>query len=176
MFPFVLAIPLPILVIVAFQEIIPPAFLHPSSTEGYIPLIRHCLMAGIILSSYALVGLLFISWDMLLDPGMQCPVHWIGRFAAIAPQSHLHASRVFPAVTKRSNLLRSKFYELFYTRYTLLLLAFVLLSAITGFILHYHFVAETRPLTTRIRSVWPNSSAFLRVPCFCLFMGWKNFW
>ena len=47
-------------------------------------------------------------------------------------------------MAKRSNQLRSRFYELFYTRYTLLLVAFVLLSAITGFILHYHFVAETR--------------------------------
>jgi AAA family ATP:ADP antiporter len=143
MFPFVLAIPLPIVVMVVFRKSLRHQ-LSPEQHRRLNPFIRTAQMAGIILSSYALVGFLFITWDMLMI--IACSALFIGLAAVLQlPLSLIYRySPRYQPVVNRSNQLRSRFYELFYTRYTLLLVAFVLLSATTGFILHYHFVAETR--------------------------------
>jgi ATP:ADP antiporter, AAA family len=161
MFPFVLAIPLPIVVMVAFRKSLRHQF-SPEQHRRLNPFIRTAQMAGIIISSYALVGSLFITWDMLMI------IAWSALFIGLAvflqlPLSlvYRYSSRYQPLVA-RSNQLRSRFYELFYTRYTLLLVAFVLLSAIIGFILHYHFVAETR-------ANYPNTVGLAKF--FGFFMG-----
>lgn len=143
MFPFVLAIPLAFLVLVLFRRSIRSIF-TPDQHRRLYPLIRSCLMAGIILSSYFLVGSLYINWDILLI--LASSAAFIGIATVLQfPVNLLHSIPCkFASVTKRTNLLRSKFYELLYTRYTFLLLLFVLISALTGFILHYHFVVHTQ--------------------------------
>jgi hypothetical protein len=143
MFPFVLAIPLVFLVLVLMRKSL-RANLTPEQHRRLYPIIRSSLMAGIVLSSYGLVGSLFIHWDMLLI--IAASAVFIG-FAAIL---QLFVNMIFrspgkaPQRIKRIVQLKSRFYDLFYTRFTMLLLFFVLISAITGFILHYHFVSETR--------------------------------
>jgi AAA family ATP:ADP antiporter len=161
MFPFVLAIPLPILIMVVFRKSLRNLF-SPAEHRRLNPFIRTAQMAGIIVSSYVLVGSLFFTWDILRILG------WSGMFIGLAVLLQLPLSLIyryssrFQPVAKNSNQLRSRFYELFYTRYTLLLVAFVLLSAITGFILHYHFVAETR-------ANYPNTIGLAKF--FAFFMG-----
>ncbi|MBN2613371.1 MAG: hypothetical protein JXB00_17590 [Bacteroidales bacterium] len=53
-------------------------------------------------------------------------------------------SRTYQHKPKKINPLRSKFYELFYSKYTILLLLFVTLSSMTGFLVHFNFIAATR--------------------------------
>jgi ATP:ADP antiporter, AAA family len=143
MFPFVLAIPLPMLVLVLFRKSLRGIF-SPEQHRRFYPLIRSSLMAGIIVSSYALVGSLYIHWDMLLIIAASAVFIGLAAFLQLPVGILYRSSGWTQPLIKRSSQLRSKFYELFYTRYTLLLVFFVLISAITGFILHYHFVAETR--------------------------------
>jgi len=143
MFPFVLAIPLTFLVLMLFRRSIRSIFTSDQHRRLY-PMIRSCLMAGIILSSYILVGSLYINWDVLLILASSAAFIGIATVLQL-PVNVLHSIPCgFAPVAKRTNLLRSKFYELLYTRYTLLLLLLVLISAITGFILHYHFVVHTQ--------------------------------
>jgi ATP:ADP antiporter, AAA family len=143
MFPFVLAIPVTFVSLVLFRRSV-RNMLTPGQHRRLNPFIRASLMAGIILSSYALVGSLFIHWDMLLIIAASAFSMGIAAIIQLIMNLIYRSSGVFPQKIKRTTQLRSKFYELFYTRYTLLLVFFVLISAVTGFILHFHFVAETR--------------------------------
>ncbi len=88
MFPFVLAIPLPILIMVLFRKSLRNLF-SPEQHRRLNPFIRTALMAGIILSSYALVGSLLFHLGYTADHGMECDIYRTGYFAAIAAQPDL---------------------------------------------------------------------------------------
>jgi AAA family ATP:ADP antiporter len=55
-------------------------------------------------------------------------------------------SKLLQHKPKKTNPLRSKFLELFYARYTVFLLIFVMLSAIIGYIAHYNFINVSRTI------------------------------
>jgi hypothetical protein len=115
----------------------------PWQYRKYGIIIRSSFIGGIIGASYALVAALYISWDILLILAFSTAFIGLSFFIQLIINRHHKRSGLFPQPSRRAPL-RSKFYEIFYTRYTLLLLIFVLLSAVAGFLIHYHFVAETR--------------------------------
>ncbi|MFO7659037.1 MAG: hypothetical protein R6W78_18405 [Bacteroidales bacterium] len=53
-------------------------------------------------------------------------------------------SKVFQHKPKKTNPLRSKYQEFFYSKYTILLILFVILSSLIGFLVHFNFIASTR--------------------------------
>jgi AAA family ATP:ADP antiporter len=143
MLPFILCIPFSFMVMVLFRRSV-ANILSPEQHRRFFPLMRTALIAGIIGSSYALVVALFIHWDILLITAgsaffigmasiMQLLVNYFHRVAGTFPQPIKHKAQ-----------LRSKFYEMFYTRYTFLLVAFVVVSAMVGFVIHYYFISGTR--------------------------------
>ncbi len=143
MLPFTLTMPVTILVMILFRRSLNSIF-TPAQHRRFSPAIRMSLMAGIVGASYLLVGALFVHFDILLMSGVSSLC--IGMAAALQlPINYFHRTTgAFLQVPKRMGLLRSRFYEMFYSRYTLLLVLFVLISALSGFILHYHFITETR--------------------------------
>ena len=143
MFPFTLNIPFTFLMLILFRRSVSNVF-SPEQHRRLFPLIRTFLIAGIIGASYAVVGALYINWDILLiTAGSAFFIGLAMLMQLFVNYLHRHAC-TFPQPPKRTAPLRSKFYELFYTRYTFLLVVFVMVSALVGFIVHYHFVSETR--------------------------------
>ena len=142
MLPFTLSIPISFLIMLLYRRLALDVF-SPHQQRSFNTSIRTAFIAGIILSSYALTVALYISWDILLILAASSAFMGIAFILQLFINNNHRNSPVFPQQSKRSAL-RSKFYEVFYTRYTLLLLSFAVLSAVVGFIIHYHFVAETR--------------------------------
>jgi hypothetical protein len=143
MLPFTLAIPFTFIVLLIFRRSVTGIY-TPSQHRRFYPLIRTSLMAGMVTASYALVIALYINFDVLLITGGSALFIGLALVLQIIMNQYHRTSGAFPQVSRRPMQLRSKFYEFFYSKYTLLLLAFVMLSAITGFILHYHFITVTR--------------------------------
>jgi AAA family ATP:ADP antiporter len=143
MFPFTLNIPFIFLVMVLFRRSISLIF-TPDQHRRLYPVIRTALITGIVGASYALVGALYIHWDILLITAGSALFIGLASFMQLFVNYFHFTAGTFPQPPKRTTLLRPRFYELFYTRYTLLLVAFVMVSAIVGFIIHYHFISETR--------------------------------
>ncbi len=143
MLPFTLCMPFTFFIAVFFRRFTLHVF-TPYQHRRFNPITRAAFVAGIIGSGYLLVLALFISWDILYILALDAILIFtailvymiLNRFRKKASFKHVQSKRVAP--------LRSRFYELFYTRYTLLLLGFVVLSALIGFIIHFHFVRETR--------------------------------
>ncbi len=143
MLPFTLCIPFTCLAMILFRRLIRDIF-TPFQHRRFNPVIRTALIAGIIGASYALVGALMVHWDILLIQAASAV--FIGlAFVVQLPVNYYHRKAgIFPQPVKRIAPLRSRFYEMFYTRFTLLLVTFVVLSALVGFVIHFHFVSETR--------------------------------
>src|SRR5512133_699383 len=142
MLPYTLCIPMIFLVMLITRRVSLDVF-SPWQYRKYGIIIRSSFIGGIIGASYALVAALYISWDILLILAFSTAFMGLSFFIQLIINRHHKRSGLFPQPSRRIPL-RSKFYEIFYTRYTLLLLIFVLLSAVAGFLIHYHFVAETR--------------------------------
>jgi hypothetical protein len=143
MLPFTLAIPFTFLVLLSFRRSL-RNLLTTIQHRHFHPLIRFSLMAGIILASYALVGALFIHWDILLITGSSALCIGLAFLMQFFINIIHRDSVVFPQMGRRQKTLRSKFYELFYTRYTFVLISFVLFSALIGFMYHFHFITGSR--------------------------------
>ncbi|HJZ41088.1 MAG TPA: hypothetical protein VJ203_12025 [Bacteroidales bacterium] len=143
MLPFTLAIPSTFMVLLVFRRSIRHIY-SPFQQRRFYPLIRTFLMAGIVVASYALVGALFVHFDILLITGSSAVFIGIAAVLQLIVNFHHRTSGVFPKAHRRTTLLRSKFYEMFYTRFTFYLVLFVIISAVTGFVLHYSFVTGTR--------------------------------
>ncbi len=142
MMPFTLCLPVTFITMLLFKRIALDIF-TAGQHRRFNNNIKTAFLAGVILSGYGLVVALYISWDILLILAISTIL--IG--LALANQlfiNHIHKSRGFSIIAKKSNPLRSKFWELFYSKYTLVLVVFVFLSALIGFIIHYNFVVETR--------------------------------
>ena len=143
MLPFTLAIPLTLLGMVLFRRSVTGIY-TPLQHRRFYPLIRASLMAGMVGASYMLVVALYIHFDVLLINGGSALFIGLAFLLQIIINHYHRTAGTFPPVSKRPLQLRSRFYELFYSKYTLILLAFVIVSAMTGFILHYHFITITR--------------------------------
>ncbi|MBN1789687.1 MAG: hypothetical protein JW830_04260 [Bacteroidales bacterium] len=141
--PFTLAIPFTFLVMVLFRRSVTGIY-TPSQHRRFYPVIRMSLMLGIVLASYSLTAVLYFHFDVLLITAGSALFIGLATLMQIIINRYHRVAGIFPPISRHPLRLRSRFYEMFYSRYTLLLLAFVLLSAVTGFILHYHFITVTR--------------------------------
>lgn len=141
MLPFTLSIPVVSLMLVLFRRMLRYSF-SPDQHRRLAPAVRNSLMAGIIIASYAIVAALFIHWDILLTilAGTGCIA--MTALIQLAMGVSKKQTTAVPS-TRKVSPLRSRFYELFYSRYTLLLLLFVVLSSLAGFMIHYQFLSET---------------------------------
>ncbi|MBN2481441.1 MAG: MFS transporter [Bacteroidales bacterium] len=140
--PFAFVFPLTVLTILTFRRSFRTIF-RPDQNKRFYPLIQTSFMAGIIVTSYALVGVMFFTWDVLYI--LAASIVFIALAALLQLFINmLHKySESFSHVPRRPLVLRSKFYEFFYSRHTLLLALFVLISGVTGFIVHFYFIKET---------------------------------
>jgi AAA family ATP:ADP antiporter len=143
MLPFTLVIPLTLMTMLTFRQSMRNILLPNQHRRMYL-IIRNSLMTGIIVASYTLVGALYIHWDILLITGFSALFIGLATILQLPINYYHRTSGAFSHVLRRSSILRSRFYEMFYTRYTFILILFVVLSAITGFVIHYHFLEETR--------------------------------
>jgi AAA family ATP:ADP antiporter len=143
MLPFTLVIPLTLMTMLTFRRSMRNIWLPNQHRRMYL-IIRTSLITGIILASYALVGALYIHWDILLITGASALFIGIAAILQLLINYYHKTSGAFSHLTRRGSIFRSRFYEMFYTRYTFILVLFVVLSAITGFVIHYHFLEETR--------------------------------
>jgi ATP:ADP antiporter, AAA family len=143
MLPFTLAIPLTWLVMVLFRRSLTNLY-SAAQHRNFYPFIRMSEMMGIAGAGYILLGALFIHFDILLITGGSALFIGLACILQLIINRYHHTAGVFPPMSRRPMQLRSRFYEMFYSKYTLLLLAFVVLSAVTGFVLHYHFITITR--------------------------------
>jgi ATP:ADP antiporter, AAA family len=142
MLPFTLAIPFTFIVLVLFRRFV-LKIMTPDQHRRLQPFIRTSLFAGIIGASYAIVGTLFLNLDILLIIGGSACCIGLATIIQLPVNYLLGTNNVFLHTPKRNVQLRSRFYELFYSRYTILLTVFVVLSAITGFILHFSFISAS---------------------------------
>lgn len=143
MLPFTLTFPLTFMVLLLFRKSMAQIYTPRQHRYSY-PFIRTALMAGIVMASYLLVLALFIHFDMLLITAGSALFIGLAALLQLLINHYQRTSGAFPLIVRRPTILRSKFYEMFYSKYTLLLLAFVILSAMVGFMLHYHFISMTR--------------------------------
>ena len=143
MLPFTLTIPFSFLMLNVFRRQAQNAF-TPNQHRRFNPPLRIAFVAGIIGASYLLVGALYIQWDILIILAVSAIFAALACILQIVLNVYHRSSGSFPQPARRVAPLRSKFYEIFYTRYTLLLVVFTVISGLIGFIIHYSFVAETR--------------------------------
>jgi hypothetical protein len=141
--PLSLMFPVTIIVLLIFRRSMRNLF-TPFQNRRLLPFIRASQILGMATASFLLLTLFYIRWDrhlMLLASigliavitGLQMIMNVVHRF-----------SPVLYHPMKKLNPIRSKFFELFYSRYTLLLLAFVILSTVIGYLLHYQFISLAR--------------------------------
>ncbi len=141
--PFTLNLPFTFMVLILFRHSAAALF-FPEQHKRFYQFIQTALVAGIVIFSYGLIGALFIHWDILIITAVSAASIGVAMLLQLIINYYHHHAGAFPQPPKRLSPLRSRFYEMFYTRYTLLLVAFVLISSILGFVVHYHFVSETR--------------------------------
>jgi len=143
MMPFTLAFPVGYLIMLLFRRQTLD-ILSPYQHRRLNGIIRSAFVFGVVAASYALFGTMYLQWDLMLILAFSSGFIGIAFILQLVIVYHHKTSGAFPQPPKRLSQLRSRFYEVFYTRYTLLLLIFVILSALVGFIIHYHFVSVTR--------------------------------
>ncbi|MBP1668116.1 MAG: hypothetical protein H6Q21_482 [Bacteroidetes bacterium] len=141
--PLSLMFPITIIVLLIFRRLMRNLY-TPFQNRRLLPFIRASQITGMVAASFLLLTLFYIDWDrqlillasvgiMALIIGLQMIMNVVHRF-----------SPVLYHPLKKLNPIRSRFIELFYSRYTLLLLAFVILSTVIGYLLHYEFISLAR--------------------------------
>ncbi|MBN1159565.1 MAG: hypothetical protein JXA61_09305 [Bacteroidales bacterium] len=140
--PFAFVFPLTVMVVLTFRRSF-RSILKPNQNKRFYPLIQTSFVAGIIVTSYTLVGALYITWDMLYILAASAGFIALAALLQLFINMHHKYSGSFSHIPRKPMVLRSKFYEFFYSRYTLLLVSFVLISGIIGFLLHFYFIRET---------------------------------
>jgi hypothetical protein len=159
--PLSLMFPFTIIVTLVFRRLLRNLY-TPFQNRRLLPSIRASQITGMVAASLLLLTLFYIDWDrhlillaslglMALIIGLQMIMNVVHRF-----------SPVLYHPLKKLNPIRSRFFELFYSRYTLLLLGFVLVSTVIGYLLHFEFISLAW-LT------FPNLASFAKF--LALFMG-----
>lgn len=143
MMPFSLSFPVYFLVMLLFRKQTAD-ILSPNQQRRLTGILRSAFIGGIIAASYGLFAAMYLEWDLILILAFCSAFTGIAFILQIVISVHHRRSGFFPRNPRRISQLRSRFYEVFYTKYTLLLVAFIMLSALVGFIIHYNFIAETR--------------------------------
>jgi HEAT repeat protein len=142
MMPFTLCLPVNFIIMLLWRRQLLDLYTSFQNRK-YNVTVRNSFIGGVVFVSYSLVAGLYINWDILLILAFSSAFIGMALILQVIINYHHKYSGLYHQPVRR-NPLRSKFYELFYTRYTLLLVAFVVLSATVGFIIHFHFITETR--------------------------------
>jgi hypothetical protein len=140
MMPFTLMLPVNIIVLLIFWRSARNIF-SPEKNRILSNYIKASQISGMIISSFILLGLFYLQWDRnLMMVTVIILLSLVIVFQLIINIIH-RFSPSFYHPPKKLNPLRSRLIEFFYTRYTFLLLVFVILSTIIGYIFHYQFIA-----------------------------------
>jgi len=143
MLPFTLMFPFNIIVLLTFWHSVNNIYIRDQS-KRLLPYIQLSHIGGIVLGSWGIILFLFISWNLnLIILGSAISILIAFFLQLIISPVHKY-SNIFLHHKKKLNPIRSKFIELFYTKYTFLLVVFVFLSALIGMIIHYDFIDMTR--------------------------------
>ncbi len=140
--PLTLTFPLIYLVFLTFNHTVRNIY-TPLQNRKYNPFIQGAHSWGIILASFTLVGMLYFAyWDILNILAASAVFIGIAMALQIAVLYYNRKAGVFPKPAKYTSGLHSKSYELLYSKFTFILLLFVLVSSISGFIFHFSFIEE----------------------------------
>ena len=142
---FALMFPMNIIMFLNFWRSMREIF-TPPQTKRLIIHIQIAFYGGIVAASYGIILYLYQSREfqhIILFSSVGIVLVILLQF--IINPTH-RFSKFLQHKPKRTNPLRSKFMELFYGRYTILLLIFVILSAIIGYIAHYNFINASRTI------------------------------
>ena len=143
MLPYTLLFPFNAMVILSFWHSIRNVFIQKQS-QRLQPYVQLGQIGGIVLGGYGTILFLFISWNLELIILFSAISIFIALFLQFLINPIHKYSKSFLQQPKKKHKIRSKFYELFYTKYSLLLLLFVFLSALIGILIHYIFIDMTR--------------------------------
>lgn len=143
MMPFTLALPVNFLILLLFRKQ-PLEILSPNQQRRLHGVIRTAFVIGVVAASYTLFTTTYLQWDIVLILAFSAGFIGIVFILQLIINYHHRNAGVFPQPLRRTSKLHSRFYEMFYTRYTLLVILFAVLSATVGFIIHYNFITETR--------------------------------
>ncbi len=143
MLPFTLMFPFNTMVILSFWRSIREIYVQ-NQNQRLFPYVRMAQIGGMVLGSYGLILFLFISWNLeLIILGSAGSIIAVLILQFIVNPVYKYSGS-FIKQQKKRNIIRSKFYELFYTKYTFLLIMFVFISALIGISIHYIFISMTR--------------------------------
>jgi ATP:ADP antiporter, AAA family len=148
--PLTLMFPVTIITMLVFRRSLRNLF-TPHQNRRMYPYIRGFQIAGMIIAAALLLAFFFFQWDrnlmmlasvglMVVITGLQMIMNVVHRFSPV----------LFHPM-KKLNPIRSKFTELFYSRFTLLLLTFVIISTVIGYLIYYQFISLARETYPDIR-------------------------
>ena len=140
---FALMFPINIIIFLSFWRNV-REILTPQQTKRLNVIIQLGFYGGIVAASYGTILFLFVSSDINLILAGSTISLAVGVIIQLIIGIKHRFSQDFLHKAKKINPLRSKFIELFYARNTFLLLLFITLSAVTGYILHFNFIISTR--------------------------------
>lgn len=140
---FALMFPLNIMIFLNFWRA-QREILKPVQTKRLSVILQFAFYGGIVFISYGTILFLFVSSELYIILAISCLCLFLGIIFQIFINIFHRNSPVFLHSPKKINPIRSKFFELFYTRYTVLLVAFVVLSSVAGYLLHFNFINSTR--------------------------------
>ena len=140
MLPFSLMFPVNIVMMLILWKTVQNIY-TPAQNRRLYPYIRTLQIAGMVITSMLLLGLFFLEWDrnLMLLAGMGL-MAIILILQIIMNVTHRFSPALYHPM-KKLNPIRSKLIEFFYTRYTLLLLLFVILSTVIAYLIHYLFIS-----------------------------------
>ena len=142
-FGFALMFPMNIILFLTYWRSMREVF-TPRQTKRLFVYLQVSFYGGMVAASYGIIYflfqtrefqeiLIFSSLSLLLVILLQLVLNPVHRYAPAMQ----HKAKI-------SNPLRSKYTELFYTRFTVLLLLFVILSGIIGYTVHFGFITASR--------------------------------
>lgn len=143
MLPFTLMFPINIIVLLTFWHSINNIYIGDQSRR-LLQYIQLSHIGGIVLGSWGIILFLFKSWNLeLIILGSAISILFAFFLQLIINPIHKY-SRLFLHRTKKAKPIRSKLYEIFYTKYTFILVLFIFISALAGMVIHYEFIDMTR--------------------------------
>jgi AAA family ATP:ADP antiporter len=143
MLPFTLMFPINIIILLTFWHSMNNIYIADQSRR-LLPYIQLSHVGGIVFGSWGIILFLFKSWNLeLIILGSTISIIIAFILQLIVNPVHKY-SRIFLHQAKKTHPIRSRFIELFYTKYTFLLVLFIFLSALIGMLIHYDFIDITR--------------------------------
>jgi len=143
MLPISLMFPINVIIMLIFWRTQQNIY-TPAQNRRIYPYVRAFQIGGMATASFLLLGLFFLKWNynlmLLAGIGLMAVILILQTIMNVA---HRFSPTLYHPL-KKLNPIRSKLIEFFYSRYTLLLLLFAILSTIVGYLIHYQFISMAR--------------------------------